>query len=344
MHHNISMRTRTLALAAFLTLSTISLSNIPAFADPVANPGPVDAQPVPVPPVTPATTDTNATPATPDTNATPAAPTPPVDASTANIVSRLSTTLNPALNPTDSMLQDDINQGRQFGSSGKDLIDVLNIGSKAFAFKPGGILRQTRRPVGVIYFITPGIEARWRGFLQSKQLATDATRTADFEAVRNHVIAARRTLTFIVEVDDLLKSASDGSSPESIEDAQKKVAGTRIVLSDDKDTNYDPITMPTAPLLVSRRQFYEAIANQPDAVTTALSTDDLPKSTDSPAWSGLVKKRNGYNDLSAFYLVSFDAFNTDGTARIGRDTNTITLHVLGPDGQKYVQYKVIDLP
>ena len=337
MHHNTSMRKRTLALSALLTLTTIGLSHISVFADPAANPGPVDSQPVPLAPAP-------VNPGAPDPNANPAPAPAPVDASSANIVSRLTTTLNPALNPTDNMLQDDITQGRQMGSSGKDLIDVLNIGSRAFAFKSGGILKQTRRAVGVVYFITPGIEARWRGFLQSKQLATDTARAADFDAVRNHVIAPRRILTFIVEIDDLLKNASDGSTPESIDDAQKKVAGTRIVLSDDKDTNYDPITVPTGPLLVSRSQFFEAIANQPDSVVTALSPDDLPKTSDSPAWSGLVKKRNGYNDLSAFYLVSYDAYNSDGTARVNRDTNNITLHILGPDGQKYVQYKLVDLP
>ena len=336
MHHNTSMRKSTLALTALLTLAAIGFSHIPASADPVAAPGPVDSQPVPLPPAT-------TTPAT-DTTAAPDASSAPVDTSQANIVSRLATTLNPALNPTDSMLQDDILQGRQMGSTGKDIVDVLNVGAKPFAFKPGGIFRQTRRPVGVVYFITPGIEARWRGFLQSKQLATDATRTSDFESVRNHVIAAHRTFTFIVEIDDLLKSASDGSTPESIDDAQKKVAGTRIVLSDDKDTNYDPITIPTAPLLVSRRQFFEAIASQPDAVVAAVTSDDLPKTADEPAWSGLVKKRNGYNDLSAFYLVSFDAYNSDGTARLNRDTNSFTLHIIGPDGQKWAAYKLIDLP
>jgi hypothetical protein len=331
------MRKRTLALAALLALTTFGLSHVTALADAAANAGPVDSQPVPLPPA-----PTNTTPGT--TVAPSTTPVAAVDPSTANIVSRLSTTLNPSLIPTDTMLQDDISLGRQMGSQGKDLIDVLNVGGKAFAFKPGGILRQTRRAVGTVYFITPGIEARWRGFLESKQLATEATRQADFDAVRNHVIAARRTLTFIVELDNLIKNASDGSTPESVDDAQKKVAGTRIVLSDDKDTNYDPITVPTGPTLISRRQFFEAIANQPDAVVTALSADDLPKATDNPSWSGLIKKRNGFNDLSAFYLVSYDAFNADGTARVNRDTNSITLHILGPDGQKYVAYKLIDLP
>lgn len=337
MLHNTRMRKSTLALTAILAIASISVPHFPAMADGAGTTAPVDSQPIPIPPAPAGTV--SPLPAT-----GPAAALPTVDPSTANIASRLSTTLNPALNPTDSMIQDDIAAGRQMGLDGKDLIDVLNIGSKGFAFKPGGILKQLRRPVAVVYFITPGIEARWRGFLENKQLATDAARTADFEAVRDHVISANRSLTFVVELDDLVKDTSDGSAPETTDDALKKVDGTRFVLSDDKDTNYDPITVPTAPLLETRRQFFEAFAADPDAVIQATSTDDLPKSSSTPSWSGLIKKRNGYNNLSAFYLVSFNAFNSEGTARIGRDNASFTLHVLGPDGQRWVQYKLVDLP
>ena len=58
----------------------------------------------------------------------------------------------------------------------------------------------------------------------------------------------------------------------------------------------------------------------------------------------LVKRRTPYADYAAFYLVRFAAFNPDGTARINRDTKTVTLRVLNGDEARYAAFDLGKLP
>jgi hypothetical protein len=349
------LRTPLLVIAAALTVSTGNLVHAQT---------PVDANPVPAPTTSPATPSTINTPPTGDQVApapappsvtitpvnpppanvaptpvvtAPVSPTPATSSSSLTIAARDSRTLNPMLIPTDSDLQAALDDGRSFGATKQDFIDLLSPARRSFDFRKGGLLGEKRRSASVAVWITPDIEARWRGFLESRTFADQAKRDADFATMQQEVISPQRSLVYVVEIGGLISAHSDPTQQE-LDAAAASLSGTRFVLSDDRGNNYNPLSVATVPHLVRRQDFYDALSAGPDRLgPTAFSEP----SADS---RNLVLRRKPYSDYAAFYIVSFDAFNPDGGARINRDVHTVTLRIITPQEAKYAVFEVAKMP
>jgi len=334
-------------------------------------PPPVDSQPIPVPaaPITvrptpaPGTDDPEPIDAAPDLPVPPAAgepapaappvagapippAAPPVVAAPgtgfdATIAERDAHTLNPLLNPTDAELQSFLAAGRAIGDSKDDFLDVLAPSRRAFQFRKGGILGEVRRETGVAYWITPGTEARWRGLLEQRSFADTSQQQADFSALQQLVVSPQRTVTFIVELGDLVqrKKKDPPITQTQADDALSKLTGVRFVLSDDKGTNYNPrdVISPTHTIL--RQEYYDSIAPNPDKVPGASTGVPSPVTA-----TRVVKRREPLSDYAAFYTVTFDAYNMDGTARINRDTKSVTLRIILPEEPKYAVFDLKKIP
>lgn len=353
-------------------LGILLLASHSAFSQTTTDQVPVDSQPLPLPPIaapasplTPAPAPpTPAIPAAPNTPAPPPTPLAPMpvtgvvpDAQTQPALTpelttpliaapmptgdvRNAKTLNPILNPTDKEIRASIEVGRTFAKKDKDVLDVLDSYARGFSFKRGGILGEVRRPLGLAYALTPELEAQWDGFLEAREFATTATQDADFSTIRNRVANTNRTLSFIVQImPEALGKESGGTSDAA---AIKSALGSvRFVLSDDNDNNYDSVDPVETPRIVDRRVFFDAIAGSPDTVFSAATMDDLPLASTAPPGTVLIKPRLKESGLSAFYLVTFNLFNSDGTARVNRDTKFISLRVLMPTGPKYAAFDLM---
>ncbi|MEO7719898.1 MAG: hypothetical protein ABIY70_27145, partial [Capsulimonas sp.] len=164
---------------------------------------PVDATPAPLQPA-PVTL--------PGTATTPGGVT--TQSSDVNIAARDPRTLHPLLIPTDRELLDNLDKGREIGKSKQDFIDILAPSRRAYQYRAGGILGETRRQTGVVTWVTPGTEARWRGFLEQRNFADSAGRDADFKALETAVTAPQRTLTFLVEISDLFPRQRNKKVPD----------------------------------------------------------------------------------------------------------------------------------
>jgi hypothetical protein len=251
--------------------------------------------------------------------------------------------LLPTLIPTDLGLHDGLQGGREYGKSSQDFIDLLDQNRGALAYKRGGVLGELRRATAVAVWLTPALEARWRGFAEQRQFASPTARDTDFEVLRSRVTSPQRRLTFLVELGDLAPAPKGKKTivPLDPDIAAAVVKGTRFILTDDKDNNYDPIpTVGVAgPVLSVRQAFYDDIAADPDR---ACGDSPLGAATaaDHAAGPSLMKRREAYGDMAAFYIVSFDAFNPDGTARVNRDTKSLTLRVLMSSGVKYAKFEM----
>src|SRR5689334_18322076 len=83
----------------------------------------------------------------------PPAPVPPAPVAapptSAAAAGRDAHTLNPLLVPTDTGLRDGLAQGREIAKEGKDFIDLLTDGRRAFAYRRGGLLGEKRRETGI---------------------------------------------------------------------------------------------------------------------------------------------------------------------------------------------------
>ncbi|BDI32898.1 hypothetical protein CCAX7_49490 [Capsulimonas corticalis] len=259
-----------------------------------------------------------------------------------NIAARDPRTLHPMLIPTDREMLANLDAGRAIGKSKQDFIDLLDMSRRAYQFRSGGILGETRRETGIVTWLTPGTEARWRGFLEQRDFADSAGRDADFKALEQSVTAPQRTLTFIVEITDLFprqkgKKKKD-ETPIDPATAFNKLDGIQFVLSDDRENNFKPLQVYAPTQLIARQQFYDNIAGDP---THVLGSNPFEiANTVSPR---LVKRRDSYNDLAGFFVVVFDAFNADGTARINRDTKSVSLRVITSD-PKFASFPLDKLP
>ena len=333
------------------SLGLLLLSSVSGSCQTPVEQTPVDSQPVPLPPApAPATP---VVPPTPD-SAPATVPTPPPDSpatpvavpdqASASIANRDAATLHPKLNPTDLEIRSAINEGRNFGKTNKDFIDLIDGYRMGFEFKRGGIIGEERRPVGVAYFLTPSLEAKWRGFLETREFATNDVRDQNFLTVREHVASADRRLTFIVEILPIIPKPKDGDTPPTPTEELNQLTNVRFVLSDDKDNNYDPISDPEAPRIVSRQLFFDAIAGAPDRVFAAQTTSDLPLAPSDNQAGVLVKRRPKYTGPAAFYLVSFNAYSANGNARFNRDSNLVSLRILLPNGPKYAAFQLNRMP
>jgi hypothetical protein len=299
---------------------------------------PVDANPAPPPAAAPQGT---IAPATPDNSQ--AAPQPgPAGAAPStydlNQAARDPRTLNPLLIPTDEEISDALTDGRELGKTQMDFIDLLDPAGRAFQYRSGGMFGERRRPTGVAVWVTPNLEARWLGFIEEREFATQSQRDADFAAIQSYVTAPQRTLTFLVEVGDVIPGHQDPTQAE-LDAGITSLAGTHFVLSDDHDNNYDPDNVAAAAHLLVRQDFYDAISPGPDHMTA-----DAAFATPAGDYRDLVKRRKPYMDYAAFYIVTFNAFNPDGGARVNRDVHTLTLRIVTPDEPKFAVFDVSKMP
>jgi len=360
-----------LVIAAALTLSTANIVNAQTPVDANPSPPPPATQPAdtaPAPPAAPAAPTTAPAPVTaPTVTITPVAPSTPMPAATGqgqapaptanivtptsgttpttatstvdlNIAARDSRTLNPLLIPTDAELRDALDYGRSLGGGKQDFIDLLYPASRSFDYRKGGMLGEKRRTQSTAVWVTPDVEARWRGFLESRGFADQGKRDSDFATMQQEVTAPQRTLAFIVELGGLIPPHTDPSQ-QALDGAYTALAGTRFVLSDDHGNNYNPLDTATTTHLVRRQDFYDSLSSGPDRLGQTAFTD-------SPANEArdLVMRRKPYSDYAAFYVVTFDAFNPDGSARINRDVHTVTLRIVTPDEAKYAVFDVSKMP
>ncbi|MGO8674148.1 MAG: hypothetical protein ACLQVD_22645 [Capsulimonadaceae bacterium] len=317
------LRSRLLAALSVLALATFS-PNI-AHSQTAA---PVDANPAPAPAAV-----------------APASPGVESPASTGSAIVELDAaardprTLNPFLIPTDLELQQNLDLGRGIGQSKKDLIDVLDSGRRGFQFRNGGMLGEKRRVTGSAIWVTPGLEARWRGFIEGRNYADAGQRQADFDALRNEITQPQRSLTFIVEIGDLIPGHPADPAQAQIDAAYESLAGTHFVLSDDNDNNYAPSSTVVAPHLMVRQDFYDAISPGADHLTAEDAFSSAPQGSHQ-----LVLRRQPYSDLAAFYIVTFNAFNADGAARINRDVHSVVLRIVTPTDTKYAYFDMSKTP
>lgn len=348
-----------LAVAALLTLTAVGIAHAQTPVD--ENPAPPPSATAPVdnaPPATPSPPD-NASPppAAPETpmppvNSSPSVPlansssasivtTSPTAPATStvelNMAARDSRTLNPLLIPTDGDLHDALDYGRGFGQTKQDFIDLLGDARKSFDYRNGGMFGEKRRPESTAVWVTPDLEARWRGFLESRTFADQARRDSDFATMQQEVTSPQRSLVFIVEVGGLISGHTDPTQ-QQLDAAYTSLAGTRFVLSDDHGNNYDPQNVATATKLVRRQDFYDALSIGPDHLGQAAFDDTTANSR------ALVLRRKPYSDYAATYIVSFNAFNADGSARINRDVHGITLRIITPDDPKYAVFDISKMP
>ena len=254
-----------------------------------------------------------------------------------NAAARDSRTLNPLLIPTDNELRENLDFGRALGNSKQDFIDLLNPGRRSFDYRKGGMVGEKRRPESVAVWITPDLQARWLGFLESRTFADQSKRDTDFTAMQQAVTAPQQSLSFIVEIGGLISSHTDPTQ-QQLDAAYTSLAGTRFVLSDDRGNNYNPTNVATAPHLVLRQAFYDGLSGGPDRLGQAAFTDPSAESR------SLVMRRKPYGDYAAEYIVTFDAFNADGSARINRDVHSITLRIITPEEPKYASFEIAKMP
>jgi len=337
-----------LVIATALTLSASPLlhAQTPVDANP-APPPPATAPAVPkvtiaVPPVDQSTApaaplDAPASPTVEDTAPAVAPVTPNSSTSNLNIAARDSRTLNPLLIPTDNELREALDYGRALGNSKQDFIDLLTPARRSFDYRKGGMVGEKRRPASTAVWITPNIQARWLGFLESRTFADQGKRDTDFAAMQQAVTAPQQSLTFLVEIGGLISSHSDPTQ-QQLDAAFTSLSGTRFVLSDDRGNNYNPSNVATAPRLVQRQSFYDSLASGPDRLSQTAFADP---SADSRS---LVLRRKPYSDYAAEYIVTFDAFNADGSARINRDVHSITLRIITPEEPKFASFDIAKMP
>lgn len=329
---NIRTHLSTIAVLALVTAGA-NLAN-------AQSPTPVDANPA-TPPAQTASVQPDQQPVAPAPVPTLATPPPiaPQPAEDVNQAARDPRTLNEKLIPTDFEIREAIDGGRLVGRSKKDFLDVLNPARRSFTYHSGGMLGERRRSTGVAVWVTPGLEAYWRGYIEERSFASDQQRQADFEAVQSEVTAPQRSLTFIVEVGGLVTDHSDDPPQAALDAAYTSLAGTRFVLSDDQDHNFDPLSVAASPHLMTRQSFYDAISPGADhlSANAAFGSPD-------PSSRQLVLRRKPYSDYAQFYIVTFNAFNPDGSARINRDVHTVTLRIITPDEPKYAVFEVDKMP
>jgi hypothetical protein len=338
-----------LVIATALTLSTSPLvhAQTPVDANP-APPPPATAPAVPkvtiaVPPVDQSTIPANETPAPSSTAVdntpavAPVTPTPSASTANLNIAARDSRTLNPLLIPTDNELREALDYGRALGNSKQDFIDLLTPARRSFDYRKGGMVGEKRRPASTAIWVTPNIQARWLGFLESRTFADQGKRDSDLAAMQQAVTAPQQSLTFLVEIGGLISSHSDPTQ-QQLDAAFTSLSGTRFVLSDDRGNNYNPSNVATAPRLVQRQSFYDGLAGGPDRLSQTAFGDP---SADSRS---LVLRRKPYSDYAAEYIVTFDAFNADGSARINRDVHSITLRIITPEEPKFASFDIAKMP
>jgi hypothetical protein len=337
------MSTRIFVPLAFAAAALPLLTASPTIAQ-VLQGTPVDNLPIPVP-ATPRPAGTANTPSAVTQSPVDANPTPiPSDSGIPqdnSISARDARTLNPVLIPTDAELQNDLAAGRSLGETKQDFIDLLAPSRRPFQFKKGGILGEKRRATAVAAWVTPGTEARWRGLLEQRSFADSQQQQADFSALQQEIVSPQRTLTFIVEIGDLVqrKKHDPPVTKEQADEALAKLTGTRFVLSDEKGINYNPRDVVAPTQAVMRQEFYDSIAPSPDKLPGgALGAPATVTAT------RVVKRRDPYQDFAAFYTVTFDAYNADGTARINRDTRSVTLRVITPEDDKYAVFETTKIP
>ena len=151
------------------------------------------------------------------------------------------------------------------------------------------------------------------------------------------VTAPQQSLTFLVEIGGLISSHSDPTQ-QQLDAAFTSLSGTRFVLSDERGNNYNPSNVATAPRLILRQSFYDGLAGGPDRMSQTAFADP---SADSRS---LVLRRKPYSDYAAEYIVTFDAFNADGSARINRDVHNITLRIITPEEPKFASFEIAKMP
>ena len=257
--------------------------------------------------------------------------------------------LNPIFLPSDPALKASVQYGREFAKTSKDLIDLLADERRPLETKRGGLLGEKRRAVSVAVWLTPTLEARWRGFLQQRRYSDSTAQAADLQELHQLVTSSQRTLTFLVEIGDTLYP-TNGEAPggQDILAAQKalfeRVRGIRFVLSDANDANFLPLPSPTlTPSILPRQQFYDKIAPDPVLLRDPQASS-APVDDDVPGRNRFVKERAAYRNLAAFYVVSFDAFNADGTPRVGPDAKALYLRVITPEGDKSARFDLDKTP